>query len=160
MQVMTDRTDCEGPMSLPMATTEREADTALTVSDDPRAVDFHQLQALQQDASWARDRALLDLQRAIAGSDVVVTVWCGDTLVGCARVLTDFVYRAVLCDVIVHPAYRRRGVGRMLVEQVTTHPRLARVQKFTLLTTTARTFYERLGWQRYPGEGMVYERNV
>jgi hypothetical protein len=32
------------------------------------------------------------------------------------------------------------------------------VQKFTLLTTTASSFYKRLGWKKYPGEGMVYER--
>jgi GNAT superfamily N-acetyltransferase len=73
--------------------------------------------------------------------------------------LTDFVYRAVLCDVVVHHEYRRQGIGRALVEQVTSHPRLARVQKFTLLTATARSFYERLGWHRYPGVGMVYERD-
>ncbi|HWE63186.1 MAG TPA: GNAT family N-acetyltransferase [Chloroflexota bacterium] len=121
-------------------------------------IDYHQLQALQQATSWARGRSLLDLQRAVAASDLVLTAWSGDSLVGCVRVLSDFVFRAVLCDVIVHPAYRGQGIGRMLIERVTDHPRLARVQKFTLLTASARSFYERLGWRRYPGEGMVYER--
>jgi GNAT superfamily N-acetyltransferase len=134
-------------------------DSVLRITDDPRAVDVYQLRALQQEASWAQDRNLLDLQHAIAASDLVITAWSGPTLIGCARVLSDFVYRAVLCDVIVHPHYRRRGVGRLLVEQVTSHPRLERVQKFTLLTATARQFYERLGWTKYPGEGMVFERN-
>lgn len=143
-------------MSLPMYTPD--ADVAIT--DDVRAIDFHQLQALQQDASWAHGRSLLDLQHAVAASDLILTAWSGDTLVGCVRVLSDFVYRAVLCDVIVHPAYRGQGVGRMLVKGATEHPRLARVQKFTLLTTNARSFYERLGWRRYPGEGMVFERDT
>ncbi|MGH2408932.1 MAG: GNAT family N-acetyltransferase, partial [Chloroflexota bacterium] len=123
-----------------------------------RTLDLYQLRDLQRQTSWARDRSLLDIQHAVAGSDLVLTAWEGERLVGCVRVLTDFVYRAILCDVIVHPLYQRQGVGRLLVEAVTGHPRLTRVQKFTLLTSTARSFYERLGWRRYPGEGMIYER--
>jgi GNAT superfamily N-acetyltransferase len=135
-------------------------DDEVAITDDARMIDFHQLQALQQATSWARGRSLLDLQRAVTASDLVLTAWSGDRLVGCARVLSDFIFRAVLCDVIVDPAYRGQGIGRLLVERVVDHPRLARVQKFTLLTTSARSFYERLGWRRYPGEGMVYERDA
>ncbi len=141
-------------MAAPMFSTE----TVLSVTDDLSTLDLYQLRNLQQQTSWARNRSLLDLQRAVAGSDLVITAWQDDRLVGCVRVLTDFVYRAILCDVIVHPHCRRQGVGRLLVEAVTGHPRLARVQKFTLLTSTARSFYERLGWRRYPGEGMIFER--
>jgi GNAT superfamily N-acetyltransferase len=143
-----------------MATPICATKLSVEVSDDPRAVDFPQLRALQQETAWARDRALFDLQRAIAASDLVLTAWIGSTLVGCVRVLSDFVYRAILCDVIVHPAYRRQGIGSLLVESATTHPRLARVQKFTLLTATAGSFYRRLGWQEYPGVGMVWERDA
>jgi GNAT superfamily N-acetyltransferase len=135
------------------------AEHLVRVSDDPRAVDFDQLRALHQDTSWAQDRTLFDLQRAVAASSLVVTAWSGLTLIGCVRVLSDFVYRAMLCDVIVHPDYRRQGIGRLLVEHVTSHPRLDRVQKFTLLTASAGSFYRRLGWKRYPGEGMVFERS-
>ena len=141
-----------------MAAPMLSVDGALEISDNPGIVDYHQLLALQQETSWAHDRALLDLQRAVAGSDLILTAWIDGVLVGCVRVLTDFVYRAVLCDVIVHPAFRRQGIGGELVLRVTEHPRLTRVQKFTLLTTTARQFYERLGWRRYAGEGMVFER--
>lgn len=142
-------------MSLPMYSPD-----GVVLSDAPQDIDFHQLLALQQGASWASNRSLLDLQRAVAGSDLVLTAWSGDQLVGCVRVLSDLVYRAVLCDVIVHPSFRRQGIGRLLVERAMEHPKLMRVQKFTLLTTSARRFYERLGWRRYPGEGMVYERDV
>ncbi len=142
-----------------MSALQFSAEPKVRLSDDIRSIDFDQLRALQSETSWAQDRSLFDLQRAVAASDLVLTAWDGSTLVGCVRVLSDFVYRAVLCDVIVHPAYRRQGIGRMLVEEATSHPRMARVQKFTLLTTTARSFYERLGWKRYPGEGMVLERD-
>src|SRR5579863_3575989 len=143
-------------MSLPMYTPDAD-DAQVVISDNVHLIDFRQLQELHQDVDWARGRSLLDLQRAVAASDLVITAWDGATMVGCVRVLSDFVFRAVLCDVIVHPRYRGQGIGTLLVEQVVAHERLSRVQKFTLLTTTARHFYERLGWRRYPGEGMVYE---
>ena len=142
-----------------MSALKFSAEPKVRLTDDARAIDFDQLRALQSETTWAQDRTLFDLQRAVAASDLVITAWHGSTLVGCVRVLSDFVYRAVLCDVIVHPAYRRQGIGRMLVEEATSHPRLSRVQKFTLLTAGARAFYERLGWKRYPGEGMVLERD-
>src|SRR5260370_21291938 len=113
-----------------MAAPMYSSKAALEICDDARDVDFQQLRALQQDTSWAQDRSLLDLQRAVAASDLVLTAWYGDTLVGCVRVLTDFIYRAVLCDVIVHQDYRGQGIGRLLVQRTTEHPRLARVQKF------------------------------
>lgn len=143
-----------------MATSICAAKLYAQVSDDPHTVDYQQLRSLHQETSWARDRTLFDLQRAIAASDLVLTAWIGSTLVGCVRVLSDFVYRAILCDVIVHPNYRRQGIGTLLVEHATSHPRLARVQKFTLLTETAGPFYQRLGWKEYPGVGMVLERDT
>lgn len=35
-----------------------------------------------------------------------------------ARILTDYVYKALILDVIVEPAYRGRGLGRLLMESI------------------------------------------
>lgn len=42
--------------------------------------------------------------------------------VGCARVVTDCETFGWVCDVIVHPSHRARGLGKMLVSAVVTHP--------------------------------------
>ncbi|MBI5198388.1 MAG: GNAT family N-acetyltransferase, partial [Nitrospirae bacterium] len=67
-------------------------------------------------------------------------------LLGMARVLTDFVVRATLYDVIVRPEVQGKGVGRMLVEKALDHPSLKRVPVFYLLTKDKRPFYERFGF--------------
>ena len=65
------------------------------------------------------------LRTLLRHSDIFLTAWDGDALIGCARVLTDFTVRALICDVIVDPAYQGHGIGRMLVEAIEAHPALA-----------------------------------
>jgi ribosomal protein S18 acetylase RimI-like enzyme len=55
-----------------------------------------------------------------------------DRLVGFARVLTDTVYKAFVFDVIVHPDRRGRGLVRMLLDAILSHPQLAGVKHFEL----------------------------
>lgn len=42
----------------------------------------------------------------------------GDRPVGMARVVGDGGYVFFICDVIVHPAYQSKGLGRKLIERV------------------------------------------
>ena len=61
--------------------------------------------------------------------DVIVAISEPATgrLVGFARVLTDFVYKALIFDVIVDAALRSNGVGRMLMDAVVKPPVAARL---------------------------------
>ncbi|TWJ02363.1 acetyltransferase (GNAT) family protein [Mucilaginibacter frigoritolerans] len=48
-------------------------------------------------------------------SDLVVTAWDGDTLVGIARSVTDFCYCCYLSDLAVKKDYQKAGIGKQLV---------------------------------------------
>lgn len=48
-------------------------------------------------------------------SDLVVTAWNGDQLVGIARSLTDFCYCCYLSDLAVKKDYQHAGIGKQLV---------------------------------------------
>src|SRR3989339_90635 len=48
----------------------------------------------------------------------------GEELVGFTRVLSDFVYKALILDVIIARPYRGKGWGQSLMQQVIDHPRL------------------------------------
>lgn len=53
-----------------------------------------------------------------------------------------------LVGVFVQPAFRGRGHGMALVRRAEVFARAACVPALWLYTTTAETFYARLGWQR------------
>jgi N-acetylglutamate synthase-like GNAT family acetyltransferase len=129
----------------------------VTISET-RDVPIPALRALQETAPWARGRSHAQLRTLLRHSDIFLTAWDGTRLVGCARVLTDFTVRALICDVIVHPAYQGRGIGRLLVEATEAHPALQHVEMLCLFTTEKHDFYAHLGWEDHPGHGMILRR--
>ena len=116
-------------------------------STDRQKVDVVQVQQLLSvGAFWAQHRTLSDLETAIQHSEPVVTAWDGERLIGFARATSDRVYRAVLWDVVIHPEYRGRGLGRTLVKTLLAHPSVQGVERVYLMTSSQQGFYERLGF--------------
>lgn len=58
------------------------------------------------------------LEQAYERSQLVLSVWEGERLVGVARVLTDGVQVSYLCDLAVEPDVQGSGIGRMLIDEV------------------------------------------
>jgi [ribosomal protein S5]-alanine N-acetyltransferase len=61
---------------------------------------------------------------------------------------------ALLRSLVVDPAQRGRGFGKALVEAAERHARASSVRHIYLLTETAETFFESLGYQRIPRESV------
>lgn len=120
-------------------------------------LDPAQLLALYHQAPWAKMRSLEDARTMLANTDVAVTAWDGTVLVGFSRVLTDYVYRASIWDVIVDQQHQGQGIGTELVQRLLHHPKLARVELFWLCTRRPG-FYERLGFTDKAQTGMVWVR--
>ena len=127
---------------------------------DKSKIDLQQLhQLLQVGAFWAKERTMEGMEIAISNSNPVVTVWDEKRLIGFARATSDGVYRAAIWDVVIHPDYRGRGLGRKLVETVLTHPNVNRVERVYLTTTNQKSFYERIGFRKNETNTMVLYNN-
>ncbi|MBX5476489.1 MAG: GNAT family N-acetyltransferase [Clostridia bacterium] len=100
---------------------------------------------------WARGRAPERIARALAASDRVVTAWDGERLVGIARSLSDGEWYATVWDVIVHPDYRSRGIGREIVRRITDFYRGRGFSYVALFSVEGREgWYEQFGYTLHP----------
>jgi predicted N-acetyltransferase YhbS len=123
----------------------------------PRAEEVMELYTF---APWAQSRRLPQVRRMLRHTGFCVTAREGRQLVGMARVVTDFSFRAALYDVIVRPDCHHQGIGSALVRLALRHPRLKGVDQVWLYTTDKQPFYARLGFQPYPGNMMVLKRKA
>ena len=110
---------------------------------------IEQLWRMSQAEWWSRGRNLNDIRRAVEHSSLICA-YCDPAtgrLAAFARVLTDFVYKAVIFDVIVDQPHRRLGLGRRLLEAVSSQPALVFVEHIELYCRPELVpFYKRWGF--------------
>ena len=113
---------------------------------------------LFEQASWAHGRTVAETTEMLRQTDLFITAWDDNRVVGCGRVLTDYVYRASIWDVIVDAAYQGQDVGTEIMHRILNHPALQRVELFWLCTRDKHAFYENLGFSAKEQTGMVWDR--
>jgi ribosomal protein S18 acetylase RimI-like enzyme len=130
----------------------------MIIFSDRKDIDVAQLIALYCQAPWANTRSIDDAREMLTHTDVAITAWNGNRLVGFGRVLTDYVYRASIWDVIVDAGYQGQDIGTQIIQRILDHPDLKRVELFWLCTRSPG-FYEKLGFSSKEQTGMVWARS-
>ncbi|MEG4391126.1 GNAT family N-acetyltransferase [Microcoleus sp. BROC3] len=112
------------------------------------------LMDLYKNEFWSDKRTREDVVKMLASTDVIIAfVDESDRLIGIIRVITDFVYRAMIFDVIIKPTHRKMGLGAKLMDAVLSHPELQDVEHFYLnCLPNMMPFYERWGFTDDVGE--------
>ena len=120
------------------------------------------LMDLYKNEFWSDKRTRGDVVKMLASTDVIIGLVdeC-DRLIGITRVLTDFVYRAMIFDVIIKPTHRKMGLGAKLMDAVLNHPKLQTVENFALnCLPNMIPFYERWGFSDDVGEMKFLRRTT
>ena len=73
---------------------------------------------LDTNAFWAKNRTINDLKKCLAKSDVVISLWVGNEIVGFGRALTDGIYRGVLWDIVIDANHQGKGFGTLIVNNL------------------------------------------
>lgn len=93
----------------------------------------------------------------VNNSNLMISAWQGDTLVGIARSVTDFHYACYLSDLAVLTSHQRLGIGKHL--QILTQQQLGPQCKLILLAApSANGYYKHLGFEHNP-RCWVLDRN-
>jgi ribosomal protein S18 acetylase RimI-like enzyme len=80
-----------------------------------------------------------------ANSDLVVTAWANDQLVGVSRSITDWYRSCYLADLAIDPAYQKHGIGKKLIDL--TKEKLGDQCMLLLLSVpTAMEYYPKVGF--------------
>ena len=119
----------------------------------------HRLYEFYRKEWWTQERAFEDVTQMLEHSDIVLGC-CSDAgeLIGFARVLTDFTFKAMIFDVIVAEAYRGHGVGNAIIDRIRGHDRLQEVRSFELYCPDRLIpFYEGLGFARSTSALLRYQ---
>ena len=104
---------------------------------------------------WADRRPAEQIKRSLRNS-ACYGVWLSDEekLVGFARVISDYATTYYLCDVIVDPAYQRRGLGTALLSYIEALP-VYRGLRGILITRDAHALYRKFGYEVLNDRAMV-----
>ena len=87
------------------------------------------------------------IQKMFDNSNLVVTAWDDDLLVGVARSITDWVWSCYLSDLAVRDDYQKDGVGRNLINL--TKEKVGDQSMLLLLSVpTAMEYYPKLGFKK------------
>ena len=117
---------------------------------------MEEIVALREAVGW--DGLAADYPAAQAGYWATIGGFdaAGELVAWCA-ILSDGVRHAVLLDVIVHPSWQGRGIGRALVERATAHIRLHGITIIHVdFLPAVAPFYQRCGFR--VGLGGIYEQ--
>lgn len=86
------------------------------------------------------------IEKMYSNSNLVVSAWDNDKLIGISRALTDFCYACYLSDLAVSADYQKSGVGKKLIE--VTQSEIGEETTLILLSAPgALTYYPKIGFK-------------
>ena len=114
---------------------------------------------LNKHAFWAKNRSLKDLQKLLAGSTAIISLWSGKRMIGFGRATSDGIYRAVLWDVVVADDLQGQGLGRQVVEAILSMDSINQVERIYLMTTLREDFYKQIGFESNNSQKVLIKKN-
>ena len=84
-----------------------------------RKLDYNKLKALFDEVGWSdKTDDINRLKAMVDNSQIIVTAWDEDIMIGFARCITDYVFNGQINNVVVDSNYRRKGIGKVLIKTI------------------------------------------
>ena len=110
---------------------------------------------LNDNALWAKNRTINDLKKCLSNSDVVISLWVGEEIVGFGRALTDGIYRGVLWDIVIDQKHQGKGFGTLIVKNLLSTKKIKNTKKLYLMTSNKKMFYSQLDFEEVTTQDLL-----
>ena len=110
---------------------------------------------LDRNAFWAKNRTIHDLKKCLANSDVIISLWVGNEIVGFGRALTDGIYRGVLWDIVIDKNHQGKGFGTLVLKKILSSRKIKNTKKLYLMTTNKKRFYSQFGFKEVTSQDLL-----
>ena len=119
-----------------------------------REIDLYDLEELCDAVGWSR-RPLRKVRKAIQHSFLVVSMWeqrgSHRRLIGFSRATSDHAFNATIWDVVIHPDFQGKGLGKALMKHIIKKLRNEDISNITLFADPhVVDFYRGLGFMPDP----------
>lgn len=121
-----------------------------------KKVDYDRLIILFNQVGWNdKTEDINRLKAMVENSQIVITAWDEEIMIGFARCTTDYVFNGQINNVVVDLKYRRVGIGKVLISKILDSNK----QVTYILRGSIRNeeFYRNLGFEDGP-ISLVYKR--
>nr|YP_009297806.1 GCN5-like N-acetyltransferase [Kumanoa americana]AOM67540.1 GCN5-like N-acetyltransferase [Kumanoa americana] len=113
-------------------------------------INLYDLEKLCDSVGWVR-RPFRKVKTAIEHSFLIISLFHvqnnSNVLIGFARATSDHAFNATIWDVVIHPDFQGKGLGKTLMVQIIQHLRSADITTITLFADPqVVTFYKNLGF--------------
>lgn len=118
-----------------------------TIVEGADNIDSREVMRLLKMTYWADKRPIEQIEKSMRHSACYgIRLASDDTLVGFARVISDFATTYYLCDVIIDTAYQHMGLGTALISHITSLSDYANLRG-VLITKNAHNLYRKFGYE-------------
>lgn len=118
----------------------------LMISDDKSLLQIESIYELLKEAYWCKGIPLETLKIAINGS-LCFAGYIDGKQIAFARVVTDGATFAWLCDVIVDPNHRGKGIAKKLMKYIMSHSKMLGFRRICLATKDAHSLYAQFNFK-------------
>lgn len=118
---------------------------SFTISTDRTRLELGAIHDFLKSSYWAKGISRAAVEKSIANS-FCFGVYEGEKQVGFARVITDFVSFAYVCDFFIFEPYRGRGLAKWLITTILECPEIAKLRRRCIVTHEAHGLYRQMGF--------------
>ena len=125
------------------------------LTDDKARLDLEAIMHLLAQSYWAANRPRRTMEKAL-GHSICFGLFHEGQQIGFLRAVSDQATFSWVCDFIIHPEHRRKGLGTWMLQCLLEHPQL-QTATYVLRTNDAHGLYAKFGFQ--PAEYMRRSTN-